>query len=170
MCTQRRLGSAWASAQSYQSLLSAWRKLGSLATHWAHSEDWSDWADAQADLSLHWAYMPFCWFCHEAAHFCDVEAKTMGTILFSNKKKKKTSLSSVTQLWQKLWKCYYIQYLHFCLCVAEHTDQLPMELSWDWNHWKSRQRSYMYSVGWTCSHLVDSPCKYVSFSNSGMSS
>ena len=38
---------------------------------------WSDWADAQADLSLLWAHMPFCWFCHEAAqmslchgHYC----------------------------------------------------------------------------------------------------
>ena len=29
----------------------------------ADSEDWSDWAD----LSLRWAHMPFCWFCHEAA-------------------------------------------------------------------------------------------------------
>ena len=31
----------------------------------------SEWADAQADLSLHlgWAHMPFCWFCHEVAHF-----------------------------------------------------------------------------------------------------
>ena len=38
------------------------KKLGSLATHWAHSEDWSDWADTQADLSL-----SFCWFCYEAA-------------------------------------------------------------------------------------------------------
>ena len=28
---------------------------------------WSDWADAQADLSLRWEYMPFCWFCHKAA-------------------------------------------------------------------------------------------------------
>ena len=28
---------------------------------------WSDWADAQADLSLCRAHMPFCWFCHEAA-------------------------------------------------------------------------------------------------------
>ena len=28
--------------------LSAWRKLGSLATHWVHSEDWSDWADVFA--------------------------------------------------------------------------------------------------------------------------
>ena len=39
LCAQRRLRSAWASAQSDQSSLSAWRKLGSLATHWAHSED-----------------------------------------------------------------------------------------------------------------------------------
>ena len=28
---------------------------------------WSDWADAQADMSLQWAHMPFCWFCHDAA-------------------------------------------------------------------------------------------------------
>ena len=67
MCAQWRLRSTWASAQSDQSSLSTWRKLGSLATHWAHSEDWLDWADAQADLSLRWAHMPFCWFCHEAA-------------------------------------------------------------------------------------------------------
>ena len=36
---------------------------------------WSDWADAQADLSLHWAYMPLCWFYHEAAHMCLVRRK-----------------------------------------------------------------------------------------------
>ena len=42
-----------------ESSLSAWRKLGSLATHWAHSKNSdqtrrmrSDWADAQADLTL----------------------------------------------------------------------------------------------------------------------
>ena len=28
---------------------------------------WSDWADAQADLSLRWAHRLFCWFCHAAA-------------------------------------------------------------------------------------------------------
>ena len=39
LCAQWRLESAWASTQSYQSSLSAWKKLGSLATHWAHSED-----------------------------------------------------------------------------------------------------------------------------------
>ena len=38
--------------------LSAWRKLGSLATYWA---------DVQADLSLRWTHMPICWFCHETA-------------------------------------------------------------------------------------------------------
>ena len=29
---------------------------------------WSDWADAQADLSLHWTHRSICWFCHAAAH------------------------------------------------------------------------------------------------------
>ena len=28
---------------------------------------WSDWADAQADLSLRWAQKSFCWVCHEVA-------------------------------------------------------------------------------------------------------
>ena len=46
MCAQRRLRSTWAFTQSDQSSLSTWRKLGSLATHWVHSEDWSDWVDA----------------------------------------------------------------------------------------------------------------------------
>ena len=50
LCAQRRLISALASAQSDQSSLSAGRNIGPLTTYWAHSEDWSDWADAQADL------------------------------------------------------------------------------------------------------------------------
>ena len=32
--------------------------------------DLTDLADVQADLSLRWARMPFCWFCHEAAPMC----------------------------------------------------------------------------------------------------
>ena len=39
LCAQRRLRSASASAWSDQALLSAWRKLESLDTQWAHSED-----------------------------------------------------------------------------------------------------------------------------------
>ena len=30
---------------------------------------WSEWTDAQADLSLRWAHRSFCWFCHAVAHF-----------------------------------------------------------------------------------------------------
>ena len=72
VCAQRRLRSAWAFAQSDQSSsLSTWRNLGSLASHWAHSEDWSDWVDAQADLSLRWVHIHFVGFvmsrliCHQ---------------------------------------------------------------------------------------------------------
>ena len=52
-----------------ESSLSAWRNSESSATQWAHCKDWSNWVDAQADLSLHWAHISFCWFFHEAAHF-----------------------------------------------------------------------------------------------------
>ena len=79
-----------------ESSLSMWRKLGSLATHWVHSEDfdqtvrpaktqislgirvkkawilsyplsaqpklWSDWVDAQANLSLCWVHSHFVGF------------------------------------------------------------------------------------------------------------
>ena len=67
MCAQRRLETAWVPAQSDQSSLCAhWVGKGPCFLH-ADSEDWSDWADAQADLSLRWAHMPFCWFWHEMA-------------------------------------------------------------------------------------------------------
>ena len=51
MCTQWRLRSARSSAQSDQSSLSAWRKFGFLSYPLSTSEDWSDWAESQADLS-----------------------------------------------------------------------------------------------------------------------
>ena len=80
MCAQRRLRSAWVSAQSDQGLrclleeslsypLSAQRRL------------WSDWADAQADLSLRRAHIPFCWFCHDAA-----QIGLLGQTIFERKR------------------------------------------------------------------------------------
>ena len=41
----------------------------SLSAHWvaADSEDWSDEADAQPDMSLCLAHRSFCWFCHAVA-------------------------------------------------------------------------------------------------------
>ena len=53
-----------------ESLLSAWRKLESLTTNWAHNEDSDHWVDCEAELGLLWADMLFCWFCHALAHFC----------------------------------------------------------------------------------------------------
>ena len=44
----------------------------SLCTQWVAKDPrflHADWVDAQADLGLRWAHMPFCWFCHEAAQF-----------------------------------------------------------------------------------------------------
>ena len=51
-----------------ESSLSAWRKLGSLATkYWnftlrTQRRLWSDWADAQVDLTLRWAHSHFVGF------------------------------------------------------------------------------------------------------------
>ena len=55
VCAQRRLRSARASSQSDQSSLCAqWVAKDPRFLH-ADSEDWSDWADTKADLSLRWA-------------------------------------------------------------------------------------------------------------------
>ena len=47
-------------------MMKAWTLSYPLSTQWRLR---SDWADAQTELSLCWAHMPLCWFCHEAAHF-----------------------------------------------------------------------------------------------------
>ena len=63
MCAQQRLRSAWASAQSDQSSLSTWRKLGSFSYPLSGQRRlWSDWEDAQADLSLRWVHSHFVGF------------------------------------------------------------------------------------------------------------
>ena len=80
VCAQQTLRSAWASAQSDQSSLSAWRKLGSLATHWAHSEDWWDWA---------------CWFYHVEAHMIIQFAYVAGHSLHSWAKSVRFSYTKV---------------------------------------------------------------------------
>ena len=52
-----------------ESSLSAWRKLGSLATHWTHSED-SDQTGRMPRLI--WVFAgrtALCWFCHVAGNF-----------------------------------------------------------------------------------------------------
>ena len=81
MCAQWSLRSAWASAQSDQCLcclisvfavcmMKAWSLSYPLTAQrrlWS-AWLWTDWADAQADLSLRWAHWSVCWFCHVVAH------------------------------------------------------------------------------------------------------
>ena len=62
LCTQRRLRTAWASAQSDQSSLCAqWVAKDRSFLH-EDNEDWSDWADAQAELILRWAHRHYVGF------------------------------------------------------------------------------------------------------------
>ena len=61
----------------------------SLCTQWVakvpsflhvDSEDSDLCADAQADLSLRWAHMPYCWFCHEAAHILNQQSTPVAKV------------------------------------------------------------------------------------------
>ena len=79
----------WLCAQRRLSIHPVWSK-SSLCVQWvdkdpsflhADNEDWSDWAGAQADLSLRWAHMPFCRFSHEAAHLFNSWTLELGAYL-----------------------------------------------------------------------------------------
>ena len=61
-CTQRRLGSACALAQSDQSLFCPQEKT--LGPQLPIERT------VKTDLSLRWAHMSFCWFCRAAAYIC----------------------------------------------------------------------------------------------------
>ena len=58
-----------------ESLLSTWRKLGSLATHWGHSED-SDQTGIRAQS--------FCWFYREVAHCVSILGSCLSHFLVLN--------------------------------------------------------------------------------------
>ena len=68
MCAYRRLRSAPSLIRVFAvRMKKPWVLNYPLSAQWRL---WSDWADAQADLSLLGA-QSFCWFCHEAAHYCE---------------------------------------------------------------------------------------------------
>ena len=131
LCAQRRLRSAWASAQSYQSLrctheeslgfsypLSVQRRPPKLSSC-VQRRLWSDWADAQADLSLRWAHSHFVDFVmsrlnsfNTQRHFVDRQYSGPGTIIFiANKKGNKLiKYTHVTIIWNcsdvtAVWNC-----------------------------------------------------------------
>ena len=62
---------------------------------------WSDWADAQADQSIRWAHIPFCWFCNEAA-FMFMYHKILNN---SERLKKKSVI--ILKNYPKNWTTYF---------------------------------------------------------------
>ena len=64
--TQISLGirPVWSGSSLCAQRVALWPKLSSCGQR----RFWSDWVDVQANLSLRWAHMPFCWFCHELAY------------------------------------------------------------------------------------------------------
>ena len=75
MCTQRRLRSALAFAHTDQFLYWLHEEvLGPKLAITAQWRLWSDWVDAQADLSLCWAHRSFWWFCRDPAHMPNIKS------------------------------------------------------------------------------------------------
>ena len=83
---------------------------------------WSDWADAQADLSLCWAHMPLCWFCHEAAQYLALcKQNDMSRSMTSPTKWSRRSESSLcTQ-----WEAKDPRFLHADSKDSDQTGQMP---------------------------------------------
>ena len=71
------------------------------------SEDWSDWADTQADLSHSWAHMPFHWFCHEMAQVV-AKIKTFNVMISCDKNLAKLLLQWTRVASAKQENCYKI--------------------------------------------------------------
>ena len=122
MCPQRRLRSAWSSAQSDQSF------------RYPHDESLGPQLPiertaktlirlgryAEGDPSLYWVHMPFCWFCHEAAHL--YHKKVSPTMIFNN-------------AWnnQNFWHICDIPRPHIIFCkMIPHKPRMPVfsMLSW----------------------------------------
>ena len=90
-CAPPRLISVWADQSLAVRMKKAWVLIYPLS---AQRRLWSDWADAQADPSLRWAHMSFCWFCHDAAH------------IVSSSSQKKTRWKEIS--WNVNWKSEWI--------------------------------------------------------------
>ena len=95
-----------------ESLQFPWRNIGPLTTYWAHSEDWSDWTDAQADLSLRWAHMSFCWFCRAAAQILKTDHTEKCQLQLLMKLNKGAYLNCL-----KFTSCFDFQF-HFQYCIS----------------------------------------------------
>ena len=122
LCAQRRLRSAWSEC----SLCTQWVAKDPSFLH-VDREDWSDWADAQADLSLRWAHMPLCWFCHKAAHMLCVliNMTIVVTLLTFEWILQATMDSNFTKIVYLQWSMSWMSHTqkHFKMKLAQWYDQ-----------------------------------------------
>ena len=91
---------------------------------------WSEWMNAQADLSLCWAYLSFCWFCHAVAHFICNEFKNCDSFLhfFNFKIHSFIFWCLVRQLFKltERWQCKQIA--KWCFCFKLNQTRHKFEL------------------------------------------
>ena len=103
---------------------------------------WSGWADAQADLSLRCAHMPFCCFCHAPAQIL------LRTVSFAKKSNKQKKYGKVKQnkgfniffFPVKLFLCYLVSIdekviliYSWKLCHAGRFQNVRWDFLWHWN-------------------------------------
>ena len=95
LCVQRRLRSACTSAQFDQSSPCVlWVAKDPAFLH-VDSEGWSDWADAQPDLSLRWA--------HGHGNFVGLSWGGSFGFMFSEASRRPKSPSITSRYWCRLW-------------------------------------------------------------------
>ena len=115
----------------------AWRKPWSLATHWAHSEDWSVWANAKADLSLGWVQMPLC----GGFVMLQLNDRTCFLTVLNTPNGLQFQSPKMTQLGQKFGqKLRYFQRLRQILMVFGH----PSSITIVRGHLLERERERVY--------------------------
>ena len=90
---------------------------------------WSDWANAQAGLSLHWAHRSFCWFCHEEAHIMLAIIMIHGErrLLLLPDTVEVYCMSNNSFLWWMLCEVFYLQTQN-CFHLAPQT---PAPTEWN---------------------------------------
>ena len=67
-----------------ESSLSAWRKLGSLVTHWVDNEDSDQTGRMPKMIWVLAGHTSFCWICHEVAHMKNYWNVYMINLVFSS--------------------------------------------------------------------------------------
>ena len=83
-----------------ESSLFTWRNTGPLTTYWAHSEDWSDWVDAQVDQSLLGTH-----------HFVGFVVRRLNSLDKKQSPRSPSLLSSPLSVFDcELWQCVFLDY------------------------------------------------------------